>query len=121
MAKRDYYEILGIPRTASAEDIKKAYRRLAMKHHPDRNKDDETAAARFKEAREAYKVLHDERSVRPTIATVIPASEGAAEAALREATRSPISSGTYSAIFSAPVARGPAHPMHFAARISATS
>ena len=61
MAKRDYYEILGIPRTASAEEIKKAYRRLAMKHHPDRNKDDETAAARFKEAREAYKVLHDEK------------------------------------------------------------
>jgi molecular chaperone DnaJ len=61
MAKRDYYEILGITRTASVEDVKKAYRRLAMKHHPDRNKDDESAAARFKEAREAYEVLRDEK------------------------------------------------------------
>ncbi len=59
MAKRDYYEVLGVERTASAEDIKKAYRRLAMKYHPDRNKDDEGAAARFKEAKEAYDVLHD--------------------------------------------------------------
>ncbi len=57
MAKRDYYEVLGVSKSASAAEIKKAYRRLAMKHHPDRNKDDESAAARFKEAKEAYEVL----------------------------------------------------------------
>lgn len=59
MAKRDYYEVLGVSRTASADEIKKAYRRLAMKHHPDRNKDDSSAEARFKEAKEAYEVLRD--------------------------------------------------------------
>ena len=59
MAKRDYYEVLGVKRGASDDEIKKAYRRLAMKHHPDRNSDDETAAQRFKEAREAYDVLSD--------------------------------------------------------------
>jgi molecular chaperone DnaJ len=59
MAKRDYYEILGVSRTATAEEIKKAYRRLAMKHHPDRNKDDDDASAKFKEVREAYEVLNN--------------------------------------------------------------
>lgn len=59
MAKRDYYEILKVTRTASATEIKKAYRRLAMKHHPDRNKDDAGAEAKFKEAKEAYEVLKD--------------------------------------------------------------
>ncbi len=59
MAKRDYYEILGIERSASDDEIKKAYRRLAMKHHPDRNKDDAAAPKRFKEAKEAYEVLSD--------------------------------------------------------------
>ena len=59
MAKRDYYEILGVSKTASADEIKKAYRRLAMKHHPDRNKDDEGAETKFKEAKEAYEVLSD--------------------------------------------------------------
>jgi molecular chaperone DnaJ len=57
MAKRDYYEVLGVSRTASADEIKKSYRRLAMKHHPDRNKDDSSAEAKFKEAKEAYEVL----------------------------------------------------------------
>ncbi|MBT8086109.1 MAG: molecular chaperone DnaJ [Woeseia sp.] len=57
MAKRDYYEILGVGRSATEAEIKKSYRRLAMKHHPDRNKDDDAAASRFKEAREAYDVL----------------------------------------------------------------
>ncbi|NNC24472.1 molecular chaperone DnaJ [Salinisphaera sp. USBA-960] len=61
MAKRDYYEILGISKSASADEIKKAYRRLAMKNHPDRNPDDEEAEAKFKEASEAYEVLSDDQ------------------------------------------------------------
>ena len=59
MAKRDYYEVLGVSKSASADEIKKSYRRLAMKHHPDRNVDDESAGARFKEAKEAYEALSD--------------------------------------------------------------
>lgn len=59
MAKRDYYEVLGVAREATEAEIKKAYRRLAMKHHPDRNQDDEESGQRFKEAKEAYKVLTD--------------------------------------------------------------
>jgi len=59
MAKRDYYEILGVGRDASADEIKKSYRRLAMKFHPDRNKDDADTEAKFKEAKEAYEVLKD--------------------------------------------------------------
>ena len=59
MAKRDYYEVLGVSRSASADEIKKAYRRLAMKHHPDRNKDDSGSDGKFKEVKEAYEVLHD--------------------------------------------------------------
>jgi molecular chaperone DnaJ len=59
MAKRDYYEILGVPRTASNDEIKKSYRRLAMKHHPDRNKGDADAEGKFKEAKEAYEILSD--------------------------------------------------------------
>ncbi|MCE2509493.1 MAG: molecular chaperone DnaJ [Alphaproteobacteria bacterium] len=61
MAKRDYYEILGVQRNASAEDIKKAYRKQAMQHHPDRNPDDTSAEQKFKEANEAYDVLKDEQ------------------------------------------------------------
>lgn len=57
--KRDYYEILGISKTASEEEIKKSYRRLAMKYHPDRNPNDKDAEAKFKEAKEAYEVLSD--------------------------------------------------------------
>ncbi len=61
MAKRDYYEVLGVSKSASADEIKKAYRRLAMKHHPDRNKDNgEAAEKKFKEAKEAYEVLKDD-------------------------------------------------------------
>ncbi len=59
MSKRDYYEVLGVPRTASEEELKKAYRRCAMKHHPDRNPDDANAEAAFKECKEAYEVLAD--------------------------------------------------------------
>ncbi len=58
--KRDYYEVLGVERGAPAEEIKRAYRKLALQHHPDRNKDDPSAEARFKEAAEAYDVLGDE-------------------------------------------------------------
>ena len=61
MAKRDYYEVLGVDRDADGEALKKAYRRLAMKHHPDRNPDDADAELRFKEAKEAYEVLNDPR------------------------------------------------------------
>jgi molecular chaperone DnaJ len=59
MSKRDYYQVLDVPRTASEADIKKAYRRLAMKFHPDRNPDDHEATDKFKEVKEAYEVLTD--------------------------------------------------------------
>mgnify|MGYP002525202068 FL=1 len=59
MAKRDYYEVLGVIKSVSAEEIKKAYRKLALKYHPDRNKGDKTAEAKFKDAGEAYHVLSD--------------------------------------------------------------
>ncbi|MGV8899876.1 MAG: molecular chaperone DnaJ [Burkholderiaceae bacterium] len=59
MAKRDFYEVLGVPKNASDEDIKKAYRKLAMKHHPDRNPDSKTAEGKFKEVKEAYEMLSD--------------------------------------------------------------
>ena len=59
MSKRDYYEVLGVEKGASEADLKKAYRRLAMKFHPDRNPDDEKAEEKFKEATEAYEVLTD--------------------------------------------------------------
>ena len=59
MSKRDYYEVLGIERGAQEGEVKKAYRRLAMKFHPDRNPDDPSAEEKFKEATEAYEVLTD--------------------------------------------------------------
>lgn len=59
MSKRDYYEVLGVGRDADEEALKKAYRRLAMKHHPDRNPGDQAAEEKFKEANEAYEVLSD--------------------------------------------------------------
>ncbi|BBA34681.1 chaperone protein DnaJ [Methylocaldum marinum] len=59
MAKEDYYELLGVPRNASDSDIKKSFRRLAMKYHPDRNRDNPTAEEQFKKVKEAYDVLSD--------------------------------------------------------------
>jgi len=59
MDKRDYYEVLGVSKNASADDIKRAYRRKAMKFHPDKNPNDKTAEAKFKECAEAYEVLSD--------------------------------------------------------------
>ena len=59
MSKRDYYEILGVDKSISAKDLKKAYRRVAMKFHPDRNPDDKDAEDKFKEAGEAYGILSD--------------------------------------------------------------
>ena len=60
MDKRDYYDVLGVDRGASEGDLKKAYRRLAMKFHPDRNSDDPQAEEKFKEATEAYEILTDQ-------------------------------------------------------------
>lgn len=59
MSKRDYYQVLGVQKNASEEEIKKAYRRLAMKHHPDRNPGDKQAEELFKEVKEAYEILSD--------------------------------------------------------------
>lgn len=59
MAKKDFYEVLGVSKNATESDLKRAYRRLAMKFHPDRNPDDKEAEAKFKEAKEAYEILSD--------------------------------------------------------------
>ena len=59
MSKRDYYEVLGVNRDAGDDEIKKAYRKLAMKHHPDRNLENPAAEEKFKEAKEAYEILSD--------------------------------------------------------------
>ncbi|HUZ73110.1 MAG TPA: molecular chaperone DnaJ [Stellaceae bacterium] len=61
MAKQDFYDLLGVARDASPDDLKKAYRKLAMQHHPDRNPDDRTAEQKFKAISEAYDVLKDEQ------------------------------------------------------------
>ncbi len=60
MAKRDYYEVLGVEKGATDAEIKKAFRRIAMKFHPDRNSDDKNSDEKFKEAQEAYEILGDE-------------------------------------------------------------
>ena len=59
MADKDFYEILGVQRNASDDEIKKSYRKLAMKYHPDRNKDDKESERKFKEVSAAYEILKD--------------------------------------------------------------
>ncbi len=61
MAKRDYYEVLGVSRTASQDEIRKAHRKLVLKFHPDRNKGDKGSEEKFKEVQEAYDVLSEEQ------------------------------------------------------------
>ena len=62
--KRDYYEVLGVGKSADEKEIKKAYRKLAMQYHPDRNPDNKEAEEKFKEINEAYEVLSDENKRR---------------------------------------------------------
>ena len=61
MAKRDYYDVLGVTKAASKDDIKKAYRKLALKYHPDKTKGDKSSEEKFKEASEAYHILSDDK------------------------------------------------------------
>src|SRR6516164_6474155 len=61
MAKQDFYQLLGVPKNASAEDLKKAYRKLAMQFHPDRNAGDKAAEQKFKDISEAYDILKDDQ------------------------------------------------------------
>ena len=63
MSKADYYETLGVNRNASKDEIKSAYRKLAMKYHPDRNPGDKSAETKFKDATEAYQILSDPNSI----------------------------------------------------------
>lgn len=97
MSKRDFYEVLGVSKGADEREIKKAYKRLAMKYHPDRNQGDAGAEEKFKEVKEAYEVLTDE-NLRPVMtSTVMPGwirARVAATAALAVAPISATSSAT---------------------------
>ena len=84
--KRDYYEVLGVEKRVSEDELKKAFRRLAMKYHPDRNPDDASAQEKFKEAKEAYEVLSDtsKRQAYDQYGFDTPGSGGASESEGRE-------------------------------------
>ena len=72
MSKRDFYEVLGVAKNASDAEIKKAYRRMAQKYHPDRNPDDNVAEENFKEAKEAYEILSNAQKRAPMISLDMP-------------------------------------------------
>ena len=69
MAKRDYYEVLGVEKGAALDDVKKAYRKLAVRYHPDKNPGDKGAEEKFKEATEAYDVLSDAQGLAARLLT----------------------------------------------------
>ena len=71
MSKKDYYDVLGVSKTANKDELKKAYRKLAMKYHPDRNPDDSQAAEKFKELSEAYEILSDDQKDKLTTILVM--------------------------------------------------
>ena len=95
MSKRDYYEVLGVSKNASEAELKKAYRRAAQKHHPDRNQDDAGAEEKFKECKEAWEVLgdsqaslHSEKSdIDAAIAALEEVIKGGDKEAIEEKTR----------------------------------
>jgi molecular chaperone DnaJ len=72
LAKRDYYEVLGVSKSSSKDEIKKAYRKLAIKYHPDRNPGNKVAEEKFKEATEAYEVLADDKKRQAMISLDLP-------------------------------------------------
>ena len=80
MSKRDYYDVLGVSKSASDSELKKAFKKLAMKYHPDRNPDDDSAAEKFKEAAEAYDVLSDPQKNLHMISLVMKECKAWAEA-----------------------------------------
>ena len=132
MAKRDYYTVLGVNRDASEEDIKKSYRKLAMKHHPDRNPDDKGAEEKFKEAKEAYEVLSDAKKraaydqfghagVDPSAGFGAGRGRAASAAGPRASAASPTRSATSSARSSARSAAGAAATASIAAPTCATT
>lgn len=83
MDYKDYYKTLGVSKTASQADIKKAYRKLAVKYHPDKNKDNKSAEEKFKEINEANEVLSDPEKERSMISSVITGSSISSQEILR--------------------------------------